>query len=234
MTRPENTFAHTNFEALVKIDAQVAHLADGAYSKPVSAERVAQAKAGLESKGFKVTVAENKDDAFEKLRGLIPAGVSLNVAHSTTLEEIGFINYLMGETPYNNIRGTILAEKDPAKQAELRRTLGTTPDYFLTSVSAITLAGSLSHGDQTGTKVGPVSYGAGKVIVVAGINKIVENDAEALKRTTEWCVPLASAYGREVFGAPSAALTHYEVIHNANPFNPDRIEVLLINEALGF
>jgi len=73
MTRPENTFAHTNFEALVKIDAQIAHLADGAYSKPVSAERVAQAKAGLESKGFKVTVAENKDDAFEKLKGLIPA-----------------------------------------------------------------------------------------------------------------------------------------------------------------
>jgi len=158
----------------------------------------------------------------------------LNVAHSTTLEEIGFINYLMGETPYNNIRGTILAEKDPAKQAELRRTLGTTPDYFLTSVSAITLAGSMSHGDQTGTKVGPVSYGAGKVIIVAGINKIVEDDAEALKRTTEWCVPLASAYGREVFKAPSAALTHYEVIHNANPFNRDRIEVLLINEALGF
>ncbi|KAG0348601.1 hypothetical protein BG004_004729 [Podila humilis] len=234
MTRPENTFAHTNFEALVKIDAEVAHLANSAYFKPATAERVAQTKAGLESRGFKVTLAENKDDAFDKLKTMIPAGVSLNVAHSTTLEEIGFIDYLMGETPYNNVRGTILAEKDPVKQSELRRTLGTTPDYFLTSVGSITVAGSMAHGDQTGTKVGPVSYGAGKVIVVVGTNKIVENDEEALKRMQEWCVPLASAYGREVFKAPSAALTHYEIIHSANPFNPDRIEVLLINEALGF
>jgi hypothetical protein len=71
-SRPENTFAHTNFHALVETDKQIAHLKDGAYSKPVSAERFNIAKAGLESKGFKVTVAEDKDDAFEKLKTLIP------------------------------------------------------------------------------------------------------------------------------------------------------------------
>ncbi|KAG0001429.1 hypothetical protein BGZ65_003497, partial [Modicella reniformis] len=163
--RPENTFAHTTFEALVNVDEQIAHLKDGAYSKPVSDERFNAAKAGLEAKGFKVTVAENKDDAFEKLKTLIPAGVTVNVAHSTTLEEIGFINYLMGETPYINIRTKILAEKDPAKQAELRRILGTTVDYFLTSMCAVTENGEMSHGDFSGTKVGGVAYGAKNVVV---------------------------------------------------------------------
>ncbi|KAG0055194.1 hypothetical protein BGZ83_009370 [Gryganskiella cystojenkinii] len=234
MSRPENTFAHTNFDALVKIDEQIAHFKDGEYSKAVSAERFEIAKAGLESKGFKVTVAQNKDEAFEALKTLIPAGNSVNVAHSTTLEEIGFINYLMGEHPYDNIRSKILAEKDLAKQAELRRTIGTTPDYFLTSMCAVTEDGLMAHGDFSGSKVGGVAFGAKNVIVVVGSNKIVKDEQEAYKRTVEWCVPVAGAFAREAFKAPGTSLTHYEVIRQANPFNPGRIQVLLINEALGF
>ncbi|KAF9363769.1 hypothetical protein BGX34_003376 [Mortierella sp. NVP85] len=232
-SRPENTFAHTNFHALVETDKQIAHLKDGAYSKPVSAERFNIAKAGLESKGFKVTVAEDKDDAFEKLKTLIPEGATVNVAHSTTLEEIGFINYLMGETPYDNIRTKILAEKDLAKQAELRRVLGTTVDYFLTSMCAVTENGEMAHGDFSGTKVGGVAFGAKNVVVVVGSNKIVKDEAEAYKRTVEWCVPFAGAYSREVFKAPGTTLNNYQVIRAANPFNPGRIQVLLIKEALG-
>ncbi|KAG0293115.1 hypothetical protein BGZ97_005415, partial [Linnemannia gamsii] len=64
-----------------------AHLKDGEYSKAASPERFESARAALESKGFKVTVAQNKDEAFETLKTLIPEGASLNVAHSTTLEE---------------------------------------------------------------------------------------------------------------------------------------------------
>ncbi|KAG0239486.1 hypothetical protein B0O80DRAFT_420908 [Mortierella sp. GBAus27b] len=231
--RPENSFVHTTFHALVETDAQIAHLKGGEYSKPASIERFNAAKAGLESKGFKVTVAENRDDAFEKLKTLIPAGVTVNVAHSTTLEEIGFIDYLMGETPYDNIRTKILAEKDPAKQAELRRVLGTTVDYFLTSMAAVTENGELAHGDFSGTKVGGVAFGAKNVVVVVGSNKIVKDEAEAYKRTVEWCLPFAGAFSREVFKAPGTSLNNYQVIRAANPFNPDRIKVLLINEALG-
>ena len=140
----------------------------------------------------------------------------------------------MGEHPYDNIRSKILAEKDPAKQAELRRTIGTTPDYFLTSMCAVTENGEMAHGDLSGSKVGGVAFGAKNVIVVVGANKIVKDETEAYKRTLEWCLPVSSAYSREVFKAPGSSLTHYEVIRQANPFNPARIQVLLINEALGF
>ncbi|KAF8930244.1 hypothetical protein EDD21DRAFT_445894 [Dissophora ornata] len=232
-TRPENTFASSAFVALVNTDEKIAHFKDAPYSKAVSAERFNAAKTGLEAKGFKVTVAQNKDEAFEALKTLIPAGASVNLAHSTTLEEIGFINYLMGETPYDNFRTKILAEKDPAKQAEIRRVLGTTVDYFLTSMCAVTENGEMAHGDLSGSKVGGVSFGAKNVVVVVGSNKIVKDEAEAYKRTTEWCVPIAGAYSREVFKAPDSQLSNYQVIRQANPFNPSRIQVLLINEALG-
>ncbi|KAG0312442.1 hypothetical protein BGZ99_009518 [Dissophora globulifera] len=231
---PENTHANHTFEALAKADAQLAPLADSHYTKVVSAERFNAAKAGLEANGFKVHVANSRGEAFETLKSLIPAGSSVNNAHSTSLEEIGFITYLKGETPWNNVHAQILAETDYAKQGELRRTIGTTVDYYLTSMSAVTEDGKLAHSDLSGSKVGGVAFAAGNVIVVVGSNKIVKDEDEAWKRTNEFALPAESARARDAYGVPASAITHYEVISKANPFNPNRIQVLLVNEALGF
>jgi hypothetical protein len=70
--RPANTFTTTTLEALLQSDEKIAHLKDGEYSKAASPERFESARAALESKGFKVTVAQNKDEAFETLKTLIP------------------------------------------------------------------------------------------------------------------------------------------------------------------
>ncbi|KAF8929745.1 hypothetical protein EDD21DRAFT_361115 [Dissophora ornata] len=233
-SHPENTQSKHTFTALVKSDAQLAALADHHYTKTVSAERVNAAKAGLEANGFKVHIVNSRGEAFETLKSLIPAGVSLNNAHSTTLEEIGFITYLKGETPWNNVHAQILAETDYAKQGELRRTIGSTVDYYLTSMSAITEDGKLAHADLSGSKVGGVAFGAGNVIVVAGTNKIVKDEDEAWKRTNEFALAAESARARDAYGVPASAIVNYEVIRKANPFNPNRIQVVLVNDALGF
>lgn len=170
----------------------------------------------------------------------LPQSSTLNFRHtnlhpiSSTHQQLGFIDYIIGETPYNNVRSTILAEKDLAKQAELRRTIGTTVDYFLTSMAAVTETGAMAHGDLTGSKVGGVAFGAKNVIVVVGSNKIVKDVDEAYKRTMEWCVPAAGAFSREVFKAPGTSMSHYELLLQQSPFTPGRIQVLLVNEALGF
>ncbi|OAQ23907.1 DUF1121-domain-containing protein, partial [Linnemannia elongata AG-77] len=120
MSIPQNTNLAETFAELTKSDAKVTSLADSHFAKPASAERVNAAKAALEKNGFKVHVVNTRADAFEALKNLIPAGVSINNAHSTTLEEIGFITYIKGDTPWKNIHGTIVQEKDAAKQADLR------------------------------------------------------------------------------------------------------------------
>jgi L-lactate utilization protein LutB len=76
----------------------LAPLANHHYTKAVSAERVEAAKVGLEKSGFKVHVVENRGEAFNPIKNLIPAGASVNNAHSTSLEEIGFVTYLKGQT----------------------------------------------------------------------------------------------------------------------------------------
>ncbi|KAF9575813.1 hypothetical protein EC968_001601 [Mortierella alpina] len=234
-SHPENTHTNHTFAALVKSDSQLAALADHHYSKPASADRVAAAKAGLEANGFKVHVVESRGAAFNTLKSLIPAGASVNNAHSTTLEEIGFITYLKGETPWNNVHATILAESDQAKQGELRRTIGSTVDYYLTSMSAVTEDGKLAHADLSGSKVGGVAFGAANVIVVVGANKIVKDEEEAWTRTNEFALAAESARARDAYGVPASAIVNYEVIRKANPFSPDRIQVVLVKDsALGF
>ncbi|KAF9187145.1 hypothetical protein BGZ51_001527 [Haplosporangium sp. Z 767] len=234
MALPQNTKQAETFAALTKSDAQITSLANSHFSKAASAERVNAAKAGLEANGFKVHVVNTRLDALEILKTLIPPGASINNAHSTTLEEIGFISYIKGETPWKNVHGTILQEKDQVKQAELRRTIGSTVDYYLTSVASISETGHLAHGDLSGSKVGGVAFGAGNVIVVAGSNKIVKDEQEQWKRQQEFALPLESARVRIAYGLPASAITHYEVIRKVTPFNPNRIQVVIVNEALGY
>ncbi|KAF9582486.1 hypothetical protein BGW38_000145 [Lunasporangiospora selenospora] len=233
-SHPENTHLNHTFAALALADQQLAPLVDHKYTRAVSSERVASAKAGLEANGFKVHVVNTRGDAFETLKNLIPTGASVNNAHSTTLEEIGFVTYLKGQTPWNNVHATILAETDPYKQSELRRTVGSTVDYFITSMSAISETGVLAHADLSGSKVGGVAFGAKNVIVIAGANKIVKDEAEAYKRTHEFALEAESARSRDAYGVPASAIVNYEVMKRANPFNPDRIQVILVNDALGF
>ncbi|GJJ68867.1 hypothetical protein EMPS_01213 [Entomortierella parvispora] len=234
MAAPQNTNLAETFEGLSKTDAQITPLAHSPYHKAASPDRINAAKVALEANGFKVHVVNNRDEAFATVKSLIPEGKSINNAHSTTLEEIGFITYIKGATPWNNVHGTILQEKDPAKQAELRRTVGSTVDYYLTSVAAITETGHIAHGDLSGSKVGGVAFGAGNVIVVAGSNKIVKDELEAWKRIENFALPLESARVRIAYGLPASGITHYEVIRKSNPFNPTRIQIVIVNEPLGY
>ncbi|KAF9160988.1 hypothetical protein DFQ27_004683 [Actinomortierella ambigua] len=234
MSRYENDHPEHTFAALSQSDEQLAKLSQSPYTKPASADRVAKAKAGLEAKGFKVTEVPNRAAAFDALKAAIPKGASVNNAHSTTLEELGFITYLKGETEWDNVHHKIILEKDPAKQANLRRTVGSTVDYYITSVAAVTENGELAHGDLSGSKVGGVAFGAGNVIVVVGSNKIVKDLDEAKKRAFEFALPAESARIRNAYKLPGSNLTHFEIINTASPFAPGRIQVILVDEALGY
>jgi hypothetical protein len=63
-------------------------------------------------------------------------------------------------------------------------------DLFLSGTNAVTVSGILVNIDAIGNRVGSMFFGPGKVIVVAGRNKIVEGDVgDAIKRAKEWACP---------------------------------------------
>ncbi|CAJ0638926.1 3703_t:CDS:2 [Entrophospora sp. SA101] len=101
------------------------------YGKLATEETIAKTKEALETKGHQVTVLNTSEEAYEFLKKLIPANASVNNGHSTTLEEIGFIEYLKTAKEWVNVHAEILAEKDFAKQSEIRRLKGYNVDYYL-------------------------------------------------------------------------------------------------------
>src|SRR4030042_1534376 len=63
-------------------------------------------------------------------------------------------------------------------------------DLVLSSVNAVTMNGELVNIDGIGNRVNAMNFGPGKVILVVGYNKIVEDVQEGIKRIKNIAAPL--------------------------------------------
>ena len=115
----------------------------------------------------------------------------------------------------------------------MRRTIGYTVDYYLSSASAITETGDIVGADASGTRISAWSYTASNLIVVSGTNKIVKDLSAARERLDKYAYVLESARAQMVYKAPSQ-ISNFIVMHKGNPWNPNRVHVVLIKEALGY
>ncbi|RUS18992.1 hypothetical protein BC937DRAFT_88092 [Endogone sp. FLAS-F59071] len=186
----------------------------------------------LKKRNHNVIVVNSRAEAFETVKNLIPNGASVSNGHSTTLEEIGFINYLKDAAQWDNFTAKVLSEKDAAKQGEIRRA-GYSADYFLSSVSAITEDGKFAVADLSGTRVSgflPSKH----VIIVSGTNKIVKDAEAASKRTYEYALPAESARARLAYGVPASQINNFLLIESGFAYAPPRFTIVLVKEQLGF
>lgn len=187
--------------------------------------------AGLRQRNFNPVFVPDRQRALEQLKQMIPAGTEVMTGGSTTLDEIGFIELLASnQHPWRNWKDRIFAEKDPEKQADLRRA-ATTAQYFIGSVQAVAQTGQVLGTDATGSRQGGYVYGARNVIWVVGVNKIVPDLDMALRRLREHCVPLEDARMKGV-GATGTYVGKI-VIYEREGL-PRRISTILVGEKLGF
>ena len=119
-----------------------------------------------------------------------------------------------------------------------------TSDLFLSSANAITLNGELVNIDGIGeVRVNSTNFGPGKVILVVGYNKIVEDVQEAIKRIKNVAVPLnarrlnidvpCAKAGKCVDCNSPNQISRVIVIHERKPSLTD-ILIILVGEELGF
>ena len=64
------------------------------YETLAKAETVNKTIAALAERGIKAVVVDNRAEALEKVKSLIPNGASVMNGGSRTLEGIGFVDYL--------------------------------------------------------------------------------------------------------------------------------------------
>ena len=104
--------------------------------------------------------------------------------------------------------------------------------------------GELVNIDGVGNRVAAMCFGPNKVIVVAGANKIVENEEAAIARIkTDACPPNCIRLDKQTPCAltgkcgqcltPGQTICSYTVTTRFNSI-PDRVHVILVNEVLGY
>ncbi len=199
--------------------------------KPPSQAKLNRTIEAMQKRGFNVILVENKAQALQKLKDLIPAGAEVMTGSSTSLYQIGFMDYyISGKNPWKCLGPEVFKEQDPVKQATLRRKADTA-EYFLGSVNALAETGELVACDMSGSRVSAYPFAAKKVIIVVGYQKITPNLQESMRRVREYVLSLENERAKKAYGV-GTQFGKWVIIENE--IQKDRITVLLVKEPLGF
>ncbi|WEL21367.1 lactate utilization protein [Halorhabdus sp. BNX81] len=217
MSQKENYIAET------EIDASLDELPDD--------ETIEEAVANLEANGFDVAVVDSAADALETIQSHIPAGSTVMNGHSTTLEEIGFTEYLSeGDHEWESLPDEIWSIDDDADRQAARRE-SQTAEYFLGGINAVTQNGELVAADRSGSRIGAYPFAAGNVVIVSGVNKIVADLDAAFERLESVAYPLENERAQDAYGVESAIAK--QLIFRQE-LEDGRTTVVLVREQLGY
>lgn len=187
----------------------------------------------IRARNVEVIVVEDRTEALSKIKELIPVGASINNGSSTTLHEIGYVDYLKeGTHPWNNLHAAVVAEKDPVKQAVLRNA-SLFADYYLGSVHAIADTGEMIIASASGSQLPPIVFTSKNLIFVVGVQKIAGNYEDALNRLRTYVVPLEDARMKSV-GMGGTTLAKIFTFEREPEFMGRTVRVILVKEKLGF
>jgi acyl-CoA hydrolase len=118
---------------------------------------------------------------------------------------------------------------DRSTQMREIRKLGSAPDVFVSSVHALTEEGQMVIASASGSQLGPIATGAGRVILAVGAQKVVPDLTTALKRVDEYSYPIEDVRAQEAYGSHTAIR---KLLVVSGDF-PGRTTVVLVREPVG-
>lgn len=197
----------------------------------------------LEKRHFEGYFCNDKSEAIKTVQKLIPKDHVISWGGSVTLQECGIFDFLK-ENNYKTIDRDL--GKDREERMELSRQ-GLLCDTFLMSSNAISEDGQLVNVDGTGNRLAALLYGPRSVIVIAGMNKVVQTLENAIQRArtvaapvnmqrialmTERKTPCVATGCCANCKSPDSICSQIVITRLCSP--PGRIKVVFVNEELGF
>lgn len=193
----------------------------------------------LEKRNMEGYYCADADAAIQKVLELIPDASVVTWGGSETLVETGILNALK-EAPYTLIDRT--TAKTPEEKREMYGKL-VMSDYCLMSTNAITLGGELINVDGAGNRVACLITGPSYVIVVAGMNKVVANTEDGIRRVhTAAAPPNTLRVGVETPCSKTGVCADClspgcicnQTVITRRSMIPGRIKVILVGDSYGF
>lgn len=182
----------------------------------------------------------NKAEAAALAMEFMKDGGTVGMGGTETVKETGLVD-LIKETPSLHFIDRELARTPEEKKAIYLESF--TADYYLMSSNAITIDGELINIDGNGNRVACLIYGPEHVIVMAGMNKVVDDIESGIQRIGTHAAPPNAA--RLGLRTPCASIGHCSDCHSPDCMCSQivitrhskydgRIKVILIGEELGF
>ncbi len=197
-----------------------------------SAATVAQLEAlavKLRERNFETVLVDDAAEAKAEVLKRIPAGANVHSGKSKTLEDAGIFEEFMHSGNYDFIRSRTMKMDQRTQRDEIRKA-GATPDYMVNSAHAITRDGQIVITSASGSQIGPIASGAGRLILVIGSQKLVGDLDTAFRRIKEHVFPYEDARLREAMGV-GTKITRTLILES--DFVPGRTTVILVRRPIG-
>lgn len=196
---------------------------------------------GLEKRNMEGVFCETKEDALAKALSYIEEGSSVTWGGSMSISEIGLMDAVKNGN-YEIIDRSVAKNYDEQREIFSKAVLA---DYYLMSSNAITLDGELINIDGTGNRVACLTYGPKNVIMIVGMNKVVNDVEDGINRVRNFASPPntlrlglktpCSMTGRcgDCYG-DTCICSQIVVTRRQSAAMRGRIKIILVGESLGY
>ncbi len=194
-------------------------------------------KENFKKNGMKVIFVKDRFDALDVAKRYIKDGISIGFGGSMSVKEIGLLEYILSLKSvkvFNQYEAGISMEENRKRRRE-----GICSDLFVTGTNALSVNGELINIDGNGNRVAAMIFGPKKVLVIAGVNKIVDSIEEGFERIKRVAIP-KNIERINAMSIKNGKKPIYNENNIANKFvyiNGDekgRTTIILIDEELGF
>ena len=199
------------------------------FAVPASEAELEALAEKLRARNFEVVIVQDAAEAKAEVLKRIPEGTQVHSGKSKTLEDAGLFKEFMEGDRFDFVRKRTM-KLDPKTQRDEIRKLGAAPDVMVNSAHAVTDEGQIVITSASGSQIGPIASGAGRLILVIGSQKIVPDLDAAFRRIREHVFPYEDARLREAMGI-GTKITRTLILDQ--DFMPGRTTVILVREPIG-
>ncbi|WP_346938800.1 lactate utilization protein [uncultured Clostridium sp.] len=196
-------------------------------------------KESFKRRNIEVEYFKTLNEVKENILKIIDKECTVGIGHSATLQKINITDSLIE-------RGNIVYDKELGKtkdEVKILKKKALITDWYITGSNAVTIDGRIINVDHSGNRVAAITFGPDKVIVVVGINKIVENVEEGINRVKNIACPLNAK--RAGYNPPCVEIdrcvdcTSKERVCNVlsiieGQADKNRMKLFIVNEECGF
>jgi len=199
------------------------------FAAPASEAELEALAEKLRARNFEVVIVQDGAEAKAEVLKRIPEGAQVHSGKSKTLEDAGLFKEFMEGDRFDFVRKRTMKLDSKTQRDEIRK-LGAAPDVMVNSAHAVTEEGQIVITSASGSQIGPIASGAGRLILVIGSQKIVPDLDAAFRRIREHVFPYEDARLREAMGI-GTKITRTLILDQ--DFLPGRTTVILVREPIG-